>query len=404
MRVFIYSHDTYGLGHLRRCMIIAKAIVEKNSQNEVLVATGSPRATAFQWQARCGKAVLPAILKQSDGTYRARDGERSLGNLLAERSAILCQSFRDFQPDVVLVDHAPLGVENELAPLIAVIEASRNRPLLALGMREIVDDVENVRKQWSASGADLAIQNAYDRVFVYGSDRFLTTATELGVDQLTDRFGQPKTSHVGYIAREGGSPLAESGRILVTVGGGGDGHILLRKFLRFLRDNKNLPWAFDVVSGPLLSERRFAAIKDEIADLRQDVELIRFDSALEKRLRAATGVISMAGYNTVMEILSAGRPALLVPRDRPRREQLIRAQRLATACRLHWCRSQELNDDVFMKFLGSLAEPFVSPVQPDFFRGTQNLVNELTQATTQASGFVEADENFPGGQLRESAR
>jgi predicted glycosyltransferase len=40
----------------------------------------------------------------------------------------------------------------------------------------------------------------------------------------------------------------------------------------------------------------------------------------------ARAVVSMAGYNTVSELLRSRRPALLVPRDRPSAEQLVRAR------------------------------------------------------------------------------
>jgi predicted glycosyltransferase len=58
-----------------------------------------------------------------------------------------------------------------------------------------------------------------------------------------------------------------------------------------------------------------------------NVEAITFDPGIEALIQQADGIVAMGGYNTFCEILSFDKPALIVPRSVPRREQLIRAQR-----------------------------------------------------------------------------
>jgi predicted glycosyltransferase len=137
--------------------------------------------------------------------------------------------------------------------------------------------------------------------------------------------------HVGYV----GTPIPESGPadlqgdyVLATVGGGFDGFRLLATLAEALR-LRPLPCRTVMVTGPLMSHaarRRLAALTAGL-----DVELFRLRTDMEHVIAGARAVVSMAGYNTVSELMRARKPALLVPRTRPSEEQLIRASSLAAA-------------------------------------------------------------------------
>src|SRR6056297_3500976 len=143
-RTLIYSHDTYGLGHLRRCTLIAGGIVGADPDNEVVIVTGSPRAQAFPLPDRVDTIKLPAATKDDDGGYRARRLRCDLG-------------------DLVLVDHAPIGMAGELVPLLQRFARSRWAPRLVLGLRDIIDEAARVEYSWDADGSwDLL--GAYDEI------------------------------------------------------------------------------------------------------------------------------------------------------------------------------------------------------------------------------------------------
>lgn len=57
--------------------------------------------------------------------------------------------------------------------------------------------------------------------------------------------------------------------------------------------------------------------------------MLDFVVECERLIAGADAVVSMGGYNTVCEVLAAGTRAVVVPRVRPRAEQLVRAERLA---------------------------------------------------------------------------
>ncbi len=377
MRVLIYSHDTYGLGHLRRSLVMARALATSHLGASVLIATGSPRAHAFALPPNCDTLKMPSILKQTDGTYAARDLDLSLEEVVALRANLLCSTFRDFAPDLIIVDHAPVGVEGELFPLLQSIREASPKPKLVLGMRDIVDDAELTEKSWRKSGGFSAIEDDYDRVFVYGEAWVPTTAVEMGLEALIDTKGEQKVRHLGYLAPE--NPRCQaSGRFLVTAGGGGDGHALLRSFIGFLSRRSAGDVAVDIVTGPFLSERRFETIQAQVDDLDgHDVELIRFDPQIARRVAAAKGVIGMAGYNTVAEIMSSDRRALLVPREVPRVEQLLRAQRLSKVCGFSWCRLSELSDATFQEFIEDCIDPKTKAAPSMVMNGAQCLVDEV---------------------------
>ena len=328
-RVLIYSHDTYGLGHLRRSILVASGLAAQANPPSVLIATGSPRAQAFELPIGCDTLKLPAVTKTPEGTYRPRTLNMPLDDLVQMRSELLRSAARSFRPDLILVDHSPVGMQGELWPLFHDLNKWDARPAVVLGLRDITDAPDAVRREWNASGAWEALGGVYDRILVYGDEHLPTTAQDL---RLTERFPE-KVKLVGYLARpiepqthsRNGVPT-----VLVTAGGGGDGHQLLSGYLSFLERLPSIGrFRSVVVTGPFLSGSRQREVRDRCRALGPSVEVLCFTDHFEDLLSSATGVVSMAGYNTVVEILSAAVPALLVPRRKPRMEQWIRAERLA---------------------------------------------------------------------------
>jgi predicted glycosyltransferase len=241
----------------------------------------------------------------------------------------LNRAARSFDPDLLLVDHSHVGMLDELRQLFHDIDRWPKRPVVALGLRDVIDDATVVRKEWDSGSVWDMIDAVYDRILVYGDPALPTTAQEL---HLPERFAG-KVSVVGYLGRlMQPSPPNGDGRptIMVTAGGGGDGQKVLTAYAKFLeRLPAPAPFRSVVVTGPFLSGRRRKAITARYKALNHPVEIISFTERLEEVLASAAGVVSMAGYNTVVEILSARVPALLVPRRTPTLEQWIRARRLA---------------------------------------------------------------------------
>jgi predicted glycosyltransferase len=347
-RTLIYSHDTYGLGHLRRSLLIAEGLASAPEFRSTLIATGSPRAQAFSLPPGTDIVKLPSAVKTPTGGYRARTLRLSIDDTVRVRAEILRALTRTYLPDLLLIDHAPAGMLGELRPLFDELRRWGRRPRVVLGLRDVIDEAHRVRQEWDRAGAWKLLDEVYDRVLVYGDPAVRSTADELGLPERLPGRVVP----VGYLGRKIERSDPQDPYVLVTAGGGGDGHAVLRAYLSYLEAHRApVPFRSVLVSGPLLSLRRQREIATRARATGHPVEVIAFTDSFEELLGGATGVISMAGYNTVVEILSAGVPALLVPREAPRLEQRIRAERLARVADVEVCRAARLNPARIRRFV-----------------------------------------------------
>lgn len=347
-RYLLYSHDSYGLGHFRRCSLIAAGLVAADPDNEVLIVTGSPRAQSFPLPERVDTIKLPTATKDDRGAYQPRKLGGSIDRLVRMRAGVVKAAYEAFEPDTIVVDHAPTGMCNELLPLFSLIDAAgRRRPRLVLGLRDIIDDAALVARDWDRTGMWEKIAR-YDDIVVYGDPTVTTTAHELGLA----RRGPARVRHVGYIASAMPEPVSQEPYLLVTTGGGGDGHTLLRQVFDAVERGATRDLRTVVVTGPLLSSSRRAELTLRAAH-EPSLEVIEFTDQMRSLVASATAVISMAGYNTVVEELAAGVPALLVPRRAPRLEQHVRATRMAAVTHLEHCEPAELTPRVIADFVAT---------------------------------------------------
>ena len=328
-RIACYSHDTVGLGHIRRNIAVATSLINAWPNADALMLTGNPEATSLWLPPRTDVVTLPTVAKDGAGRYRSRTLNASLDNVVAIRSAVIEAATTTFAPGLLIVDKVPLGVADELVPTLRRLRADYDTKIV-LGLREILDDPVTAVAQWAAGSATEAIEEFYDEVWVYGDRHVYDPVLEYGLPATV----ADKAVFTGYLGADRfldpdmstnvGSCAAKRPYVLCTVGGGQDGVALARTFAR-----TPLPGGHDgmVVCGPFMTAADRAAVRAAAAT-NPAMTVRDFVPDLHRLVAGAAAVVSMAGYNSVCEILSSSRPALLVPRTRPRLEQLIRAQRL----------------------------------------------------------------------------
>ena len=380
-RFLLYSHDTYGLGHFRRSSLLAAGLTGSDPANEALIVTGSPRANAFSQPERVETIKLPAATKDDRGSYRPRKLGGGIESLVRLRSNLLLATVETYEPDVILVDHAPQGMCGELLPMFDHLD-SRTR--LALGLRDIIDEAGRTDAAWHRDDTWEQLDR-YDDIFVYGDPRVLTTAEELGLDR---RVNSPVT-FTGYVAPTMPGRREEEPYILVTPGGGGDGHALLRRYLDAVERGATAGLRSTIVTGPLLSSARRAELIVRAGAL-PSVELIEFSDRLRSLVASATGVVSMAGYNTVVEELVAGTPALLIPRTSPRLEQHLRATRLAGVTGLEHCPVEALTPGRVATFVDRALHdgPMRGPIDLTGVRRVTQLLGAGSHRPTRRPAYV----------------
>ena len=79
LKVVLYSHDTFGLGHLRRNLAIAGKLLDCDGRFSVRLLTGSP--VIRDWHLPPGLRVqpLPPVVKTGTDLYAARDSTHMFG-------------------------------------------------------------------------------------------------------------------------------------------------------------------------------------------------------------------------------------------------------------------------------------------------------------------------------------
>src|SRR5215203_6044386 len=104
MRVLMYSHDSYGLGHLRRTLALAEAFVERDPDTNVLILTGSTVSGAFSMSRGVEIVKLPSAIKVANGLYKPDRMSVSFELLRDLRSDLILSAARSFHPDAFIVD------------------------------------------------------------------------------------------------------------------------------------------------------------------------------------------------------------------------------------------------------------------------------------------------------------
>jgi predicted glycosyltransferase len=329
-RILIYSHDTFGLGHLRRCRAIAHSLVDAESSVSVLILSGSPIIGSVDFRSRVDFVRVPGVIKLRNGEYVSLNLHIDIEETLAMRSSIMRHTAEIFDPDMLIVDKEPLGLRGEIRPTLDLLRA-RGTPLI-LGLRDVMDDPSALETEWERKHAVPALSEYYNEIWVYGLPQICDPLAGIELPASVRR----RMVYTGYLRRHVPvgisapqlADLPDGEFLLVTGGGGGDGDGLVDWVLAaYEHDPGGLPPVL-LVFGPFMLPDHQSGFVARAARLPK-VRTITFDAHLENLMARAAGVVAMGGYNTFCEILSFDKPALIVPRTAPRLEQYIRAQRAA---------------------------------------------------------------------------
>lgn len=333
LRVALYSHDTMGIGHVRRNLLIAQALGQSPVPPTILILTGARQASVFPMPANTDILSLPALYKKQDGRYRPHYLSVPLVELITLRSRAIAGALTAFAPDVLIVDKVPRGAGGELDKALRAVRA-RYGTQCVLGLRDILDDPTAAKRDWASLGYDRAIRQHFDAVWIYGDPKVYDAVRQYDLSAEV----AAKVHFTGYLdARQrlataggeradGGLVQPRPGRrlVLCLLGGGQDGAALAESFAAV-----SLPAATDgvILAGPFLPQETLQHLRRRAADNPQ-LSVLDFVPEPIELLKSADRIVAMGGYNTLCEIMALGKQALVVPRVRPRSEQLVRAQRL----------------------------------------------------------------------------
>jgi len=349
----MYSPGMVGFGHIRRNASIAQAL-RCSAQPVIIMIAEARQAGALPMPEGVDCVTLPALRKEADGCCKPRYLDVSNQELIELRSKVISRTIKAFEPDVLIVDHLPLGAARELA---RTLERARKHgtPRCVLGLRDVLQDPESVRNSWSQQANLEALQDYYDAIWIYGDPAVYDPVREYGLfDQVA-----AKVHYTGYLDQRPRLEFARAqaaqvlanlppGRLAACVVGGG-------------QDGAALAWAFVqadlppdttgvVVTGPFMPGEIRQRLR-RFTETRPNFKLLEFVPEPAALIHRADRVIAMGGYNTICEVLSFEKHALIVPRVSPKPEQLIRAERLRDLGLLDMLHPDQLNPRVLTTWL-----------------------------------------------------
>jgi predicted glycosyltransferase len=320
-RIALYSHDSTGLGHVRRNLLLAQQLA--GDGHDVLLVSGSPEAAAMPRPPSTDIVTLPALGKDEHGSYRARNLQMSVHELTAIRRDILSSTLAGYAPDLLVVDRHARGFRGELEPALDHLGGTR----VVLGLRDVLDTPSVVRREWHDRAIEAALRRWYDEIWLYGDAGLHDPLAAAGLVAPV-----PVTA-VGYLNGARPAPVVQDAVpddrpfVLCMLGGGADGARAAAAVV-----DAPLPEGLGLVlvTGPQMPAEERARLA-AVARHRPELTVLTFAHDPAGLLARARAAVVMGGYNTVCEVLASETPTLVVPRAEPRLEQHLRAQALAAA-------------------------------------------------------------------------
>ena len=333
-RLLFYCQHSLGIGHLTRSFALAAALSERF---HVVFLNGGRLPPGLPVPPDIERIDLPPLGMDDGHTVVSRDAAHDVAQAQARRLALILAAQQRHRPAVLLVELFPFGRKKFAGEILPLIRAARNQAgapaLIACSLRDILVDARRDQQQHDDRARWLA-DRYFDAVLVHADPSFA---------RLEDSFHPRRPMRVpvhytGYVVPVR-APHASALRgalrgvhLLVSAGGGIVGEGLFRTALQartLWGGSSKAALPMRLVAGPFLPEAQWQALQQAAHGI-DGVELVRQVPDMVAEMRAARASISQCGYNTALDIVVAGVPALVVPYEAPgENEQTVRATRMA---------------------------------------------------------------------------
>ena len=347
MKVMIVVTHLLGTGHLSRALTLGRAF--DAAGHEVLMISGGRPAPHLN-AGPLGWLQLPPLASDGVDFTRLLDdhGQEADASYLEARMVALRHALTEFAPDILITELFPFGrrsLSGEFLTLLEAAQDERHRPVVLSSIRDILAPPSKPAK---AERAEEIVTRYYDAVLVHSDPQ----ATRLEQSWPVSPALAAKLRYTGYVAPPPQEPHPKGlgeGEVLVSAGGGAVGGPLYRTALAAAALRPDLRWRL-LVGGndpDLLSELQAKAPANAAVDpARPD---------FRQMLTRAAASVSMCGYNTAMDLLQAGTPALLIPFDAGKEvEQSLRATSLAALPAIEVLRNADLTAEALAQALTRL--------------------------------------------------
>lgn len=325
--LLFHCQHSLGIGHLTRSFALVRALSECF---EVVFPNGGPLPQGIDIPAMAELIHLPGLGMDDGHTLVSRDGAASVESVRRRRVEIILDALQRSRPQVVLIELFPFGRKKfafELLPLIRAARSMSRLPRIVCSLRDILvsgrpdQQRHDDRARWLAN-------RYFDAVLIH-SDRAFASLEESFRPSRPLRVAAHYTGFV-VSSRPAQARKSRARRILISAGGGIVGGPLCSAALGAHR----LLWpgfgmTMRIVAGPFLPENEWLGLQRAARGL-EGIELVRHVPDLAGEMRQAAVSLSQCGYNSALDIVQSGVPALVVPFGSDKEnEQRERAERLA---------------------------------------------------------------------------
>jgi predicted glycosyltransferase len=384
MKVLFHVQHLLGLGHLKRAELLTTAMAEAGL--EVTVALGGAPLAAVPFAAGRVAELPPARIAGEDFATLLDAAGRPVDEAWRERRrAALLDLLHTADPDVVLVELFPFGRRQfrfELVPLLEAAQAMPRAPKIAVSVRDVL---VAPKRPGRAEEAVATLRRFFDAVLVHGDPKLVPfERTFPAAAEIADLI-----RYTGYVAAAPKAVESEAGagEVLVSAGGGAVGAPLLRAALAARKISPLADRTWRLIAGPNLPEPDYAELQRSAPP---DVVVERFRNDFPARLATCALSISQAGYNTTLDVLTAGARAVLVPYETPgETEQRLRAELFAERGLLTLLPAAALSpDSLAAAIAAALAKP--KPPSAGIDLGGAATTAALVRRLAEARGAAEA--------------
>jgi len=278
---------------------------------------------------------LPSVqLLWVEGRFQVRSAHLSVpfNELIELRAGIIRTIVAGFRPDVWLVDHNPSGFYHELDLGLDAYRGLCPEGSLVLGMRGVAfgrKDTDDYFKRF-----ERYLRELYDKILVYVDPVILDLKNRYSLLPEISR----KMLYTGYISRTSTRPRERKCRqerdtikVVAATGSGAIGYSVLVVVLKAIALAERQDWNVTIVTGPYMEGSQVDDLRRRIATLPDParVELQQFLPDLPHFMTTADLFIGRGGYNTLVDIVSAGCPSIIIPYETDMSDQLEHASLFA---------------------------------------------------------------------------
>ncbi len=193
--ILMPSHDTYGLGHIRRTMAIANHL--RDTGTNVLILTGSPLAGRFRFPQQVDFVRIPGMIKKTNDEYQSLSIRIDEEKALSIRTQLILATAQTFRPNLFIIDKEPLGLKKEVLPTLEWLKAESPSTNTVLGLRDILDDSKVILKDWNDKKVYSYLEQLYDEIWVYGNKSIYNPIEMYKIPESI----QNRVKFTGYIPR-----------------------------------------------------------------------------------------------------------------------------------------------------------------------------------------------------------